>query len=53
MTSCVPGIPTDIGQLVTALKKVKKLLAHGLCKNLVGDLLSVVLFYTEKQFISF
>ena len=48
VTGCVPAIPTDTEQLFTGLKERQKRLVHGLCNYLIGDLLSIVLFYKEK-----
>ena len=48
VTGCVPAIHTDIEQLFTALKIRQKFLVHGLCNYLIGDSLSIVLFYKEK-----
>ena len=48
VTGCVPAILADIEQLFTALKERQKRLKHGLCNYLIGDLLSIILFYKEK-----
>ena len=50
VTGCVPAIPSDIEKLFTALIKRQKRLVHGLCNYLIGDLLSIVLFYLEKLY---